>query len=124
MRPRVAVIGGGISGLAAAHRLRELAPSVELAEKEVADLLHIRGAPNMRRITRQPRAMPQYHVGHRDRVAQIEARLSRRPTLAVASSALGGVGVPRCVQSGETAATHLASLFSRIGTARNQPACV
>src|SRR6187200_2609810 len=36
-RPRVAVVGAGISGLAAAHRLRELRPDCELAVFEAAD---------------------------------------------------------------------------------------
>ena len=37
--PRIAVIGGGISGLAAAHRLTELVPHVRLAIYEAADRL-------------------------------------------------------------------------------------
>ncbi|MFO0898307.1 MAG: protoporphyrinogen oxidase [Pirellulales bacterium] len=36
-RPRVAVVGAGISGLAAAHRLRELRPDCELTVFEAAD---------------------------------------------------------------------------------------
>jgi len=38
-RPRVAVIGGGISGLAAAHRLQELAPRIDCMLLESADRL-------------------------------------------------------------------------------------
>jgi len=117
---RVFIGGACQSGLLQFPR----AQLVELAEKEVADLLQIRGAPVLRQIVRQHRAMPQYHVGHRDRVAQIEARLSRRPTLALAGSALGGVGMPSCIESGETAANQLASQFSRIDAATLQPTCV
>ena len=38
-RPRIAIVGGGISGLAAAHRLTELLPHAELALFEAADRL-------------------------------------------------------------------------------------
>ncbi len=38
-RPRVAVLGGGISGLAAAHRLQELLPQAELKLFEASDRL-------------------------------------------------------------------------------------
>jgi oxygen-dependent protoporphyrinogen oxidase len=82
---------------------------MELAELEVADLLQIRGEPILRTAIRQRQAMPQYHVGHRDRVARIETRLERFPTLRFAGSALDGVGVPACIQSGEAAAMRLLS---------------
>lgn len=38
-RPRIAIIGGGISGLAAAHRLTELLPKAELSLFEASDRL-------------------------------------------------------------------------------------
>ena len=38
-RPRIAIVGGGISGLAAAHRITELLPDAELALFEAADRL-------------------------------------------------------------------------------------
>jgi len=51
--------------------------------------------------------MPQYHVGHRQRVARVDARLKKFPTLALAGSGLYGVGVPRCVESAESAAEQI-----------------
>jgi protoporphyrinogen/coproporphyrinogen III oxidase len=38
-RPRIAIVGGGISGLAAAHRFTEVLPAAELALFEAADQL-------------------------------------------------------------------------------------
>jgi oxygen-dependent protoporphyrinogen oxidase len=78
-----------------------------LAEQELSDLLHIRGEPVLRHVMRQHRTMPQYHVGHRDRVAAIRDRLARFPTLALAGSAYAGVGVPSCIQSGQQAANEI-----------------
>ena len=94
---------------------------IALAEREVADLLRIQGQPLFRHCTRQPGAMPQYHVGHRDRVARIEARLQQFPTLALAGSALHGVGVPGCIQSGTAAAERLVQALSRVTSKACEP---
>jgi len=75
----------------------------ELAKLEVADLLQIRGQAVMHHVTRHHRAMAQYYVGHQDRVARINRRLARFPTLSLAGSAYGGVGIPSCIKSGEAA---------------------
>jgi oxygen-dependent protoporphyrinogen oxidase len=48
--------------------------------------------------------MPQYHVGHLERVARIEQLAARHPNLALAGNAYGGVGIPQCIASGRRAA--------------------
>ncbi len=80
---------------------------LELAHWEVADLLDIDGDPIMRHLTRQLHAMPQYHVGHTRRIAEITERLDAHPTLALAGSSLTGVGVPGCIASGKQAAARV-----------------
>jgi oxygen-dependent protoporphyrinogen oxidase len=82
---------------------------VRLAHDDVAPLLGITGPPVLARVWRHPRAMPQYEVGHLDRVAAIEARLEALPGLAVAGAAYRGVGIADCVRSGEAAADLLTS---------------
>jgi oxygen-dependent protoporphyrinogen oxidase len=71
---------------------------------ELEHLLGIRAEPALVRVHRYPRAMPQYAVGHLDRVAQIESRAAALPGLALAGGAYRGVGIPDCVRSGEAAA--------------------
>jgi oxygen-dependent protoporphyrinogen oxidase len=56
------------------------------------------------RVHRHRLAMPQYAVGHLERVDAIEARAAALPALALAGAAYRGVGVPDCVHSGEAAA--------------------
>lgn len=56
------------------------------------------------RVTRWTDALPQYAVGHRDRVSRIETALAQLPGLALAGSAYDGVGVPACIRSGDAAA--------------------
>jgi oxygen-dependent protoporphyrinogen oxidase len=80
---------------------------VAAARRELSELLGIEAAPRFTRVHRYPRAMPQYQVGHLERVAAIEARLARHPGLALAGNAYRGVGVPDCVHSGERAAEAL-----------------
>jgi oxygen-dependent protoporphyrinogen oxidase len=80
-----------------------------IAQDELADLLQITGMPLIADIARWPRSMPQYHVGHLDRVARIEQLAVSIPTLALAGNAYRGVGIPQCIASGEAAAQQIAS---------------
>jgi oxygen-dependent protoporphyrinogen oxidase len=83
----------------------------QLAIDELRELLHISGEPHITDIARWPRSMPQYHVGHLQRVAHIEHLVARHPTLALAGNAYHGVGIPQCIASGEAAAERLVSRF-------------
>ncbi len=77
---------------------------VATVQGELRTLLGITAVPELTRVHRYPRAMPQYAVGHLERVAEIEARAAALPGLALAGGAYRGVGLPDCVRSGETAA--------------------
>ena len=76
-------------------------------------LLGIAAEPMLVRVERYRRAMPQYAVGHLDRVAAIEARAAALPGLALAGAAYRGVGIPDCIHSGEVAADALAGRLGR-----------
>jgi oxygen-dependent protoporphyrinogen oxidase len=75
---------------------------VQRAVAEVSEVLDIRAPPVFERLHRWPRGYPQYEVGHRERVAAIEAGLP--PGLAVAGSPYHGVGLPDCIRSARTTA--------------------
>ena len=53
--------------------------------------------------------MPQYHVGHLERIQRITARLTELPGLQLAGNAFRGVGIPDCIHSGQTAAERVAA---------------
>jgi oxygen-dependent protoporphyrinogen oxidase len=58
--------------------------------------------------------MPQYHMGHQDRVARIQTLLAAHPRLALAGNAFEGVGIPDCVQSGERAAERVFNALAHV----------
>ena len=61
-----------------------------LVLEHLRPLLRIEGEPVFCDIAHWPRTMPQYHVGHQQRVARIEARLALLPGLKMAGSAFAG----------------------------------
>uniref|UniRef100_UPI0030EECA6B protoporphyrinogen oxidase n=1 Tax=Symmachiella dynata TaxID=2527995 RepID=UPI0030EECA6B len=84
---------------------------LSLVRGELAELLGVQGEPQIARIARYQQAMPQYHVGHLERVERIEAAAATLPFFELAGNAYHGVGIPDCVHSGEQAAERV---FSRI----------
>jgi len=72
--------------------------------RELRELLGIASEPVLTRIHRHTQAMPQYRVGHLDRIRRIDTLLTQHPGLAVAGNAYRGVGIPDCIYSGEMAA--------------------
>jgi oxygen-dependent protoporphyrinogen oxidase len=68
------------------------------------------------RVSRWPGALPQYEVGHLERVAALKATLSREaPMVALAGSSYGGVGVPACIGSGRRSAREILSAVQALG---------
>ena len=49
-------------------------------------------------------ALPQYTVGHADRVAAVRAAVATLPGVAVCGAAYDGVGIPACIAGGVAAA--------------------
>lgn len=74
--------------------------------EELATLIGVRTEPLLSRIARWRQAMPQYQVGHLDRIARIRQR-AKALGLHLAGNAYDGVGIPDCIRSGESAAEAL-----------------
>jgi oxygen-dependent protoporphyrinogen oxidase len=77
---------------------------VDVARRELRDLLEIDAAPILTRVFRWHKANPQYDVGHLDRVKVIQAQAAALPGLYLCGSAFDGVGVPDCVRQGQETA--------------------
>lgn len=80
---------------------------IERVRGELGTLLGVRAQPALARVARWPLSMPQYNVGHLARLQRIEAYRKRMGPLFLAGNAYRGVGIPDCVESGETAAEML-----------------
>jgi oxygen-dependent protoporphyrinogen oxidase len=75
-----------------------------IVERELGDLLGVRGEPELFRVRRWRASMPQYHLGHLARIERIESLVAGLPGLELAGNAYRGVGIPHCIRSGEQAA--------------------
>ena len=79
----------------------------KLALEELESLLKLKGPPRETVLVRHREALPQYQVGHRDRVAEINALRRKYPQLALAGNGLEGVGVSDCVSLAQKAVDSL-----------------
>ncbi|MFC5993273.1 protoporphyrinogen oxidase [Pseudonocardia hispaniensis] len=70
---------------------------------DLATLAGITAEPVAVHVQRWGGGLPQYAVGHGARIAAVEAAVAGVPGLAVAGSALHGVGVPACVRTARAA---------------------
>jgi protoporphyrinogen/coproporphyrinogen III oxidase len=85
-----------------------------LALRDIRQLLGYqpRAVPQYSRVHRWSEAMPQFLVGHRDLLAQIDQSLGQLPGLALAGASYRGVGLPECVHSGELSAEKILTAFT------------
>ena len=99
-----AFVGGALQ-----PELFELSPDklVLRVRADLRDLLGIEPAPLFAAVSKWERSMPQYHVGHLERVKRIEGRVAALPGLVLAGNAYSGLGIPDCIRSGESAAADL-----------------
>lgn len=79
----------------------------ELVRAELHDLLGMTGEGDFLQVLRWNDSMPQYNLGHLDRVAKIENDIARLPGLELAGKTFSGVGLPACIRSAEQAASRL-----------------
>ena len=99
---------------------RDDADLAALAAAELADATGITKAPIAHRVTRWGGALPQYNVGHLDRISKIRAAVNEQPGLAVAGAAYDGVGIPACVATAKAAAQQVTEYLTRGGQPRSR----
>ena len=64
-------------------------------------------------VNRWRRGMPQYTIGHLERVAMIERALENHSGLYLTGAAYRGIGIPDCVRDGTETAGKIVSCLSR-----------
>jgi oxygen-dependent protoporphyrinogen oxidase len=88
-----------------------------LAAAELAGAIGVTAKSIAQRVTRWGGGLPQYNVGHLDRVAAIRAAVAAQPGLAVAGAAYDGVGIPACVATARSAAAQVTAYLAGRGHA-------
>ncbi len=104
------VLRAFVGGALHAHHLeRDDAHLVQAVLGDLKDLLRIEAAPQEVVVSRWPRAMAQYHLGHRERVTAIRRGEAALPGLALVGNGYEGVGIPDIVAQADAAARRLLS---------------
>jgi oxygen-dependent protoporphyrinogen oxidase len=84
---------------------------LRLVREELREILGLTAQPVLSRICRWHQALPQYVLGHLDRLAEIDRELADLPGLFLLGAAYRGVGIPDCIQSGNQAAERALALL-------------
>jgi oxygen-dependent protoporphyrinogen oxidase len=103
-------VGGATDPAAAKLKLEELA---NLVHREISPLLSIKGAPVFSTVTIWPRALPQYNLGHGERLAAIAKLCSRFPGLWLTGNYLRGPAIGSCVEQALAVAVEVRMAIER-----------
>lgn len=95
---------------------RDDAELVDLALADLRDAVGLRGPLVDAVVTRWGGALPQYAVGHVDRVARVRAAVADLEALEVCGAAYDGIGVAACVAGAQQAADRLLTGLAPRGT--------
>jgi oxygen-dependent protoporphyrinogen oxidase len=88
-------VGGATDPAAMSLQSAELAA---LVHREIAPLLAINQKPAFSNVTMYPRALPQYNLGHAERLAAIETQRANFPNLWLTGNYLSGPSIGVCVE--------------------------
>ncbi|MGW7439708.1 protoporphyrinogen oxidase [Streptomyces sp. NPDC054849] len=98
---------------------RDDADLVAVAAAELAAATGVTGVPVATRVSRWDDALPQYTVGHLDRVKRIRESVATQPGLAVCGALYDGVGVGVCMTTARKAADQVLTWLKKEAAARS-----
>ena len=75
--------------------------------RELQEIAGFTARPRFTRISRWPRSMAQYTVGHPQRLAEMQARTPPGGGIHLAGNAYEGIGIPDCIRMGRQAAERI-----------------
>jgi protoporphyrinogen/coproporphyrinogen III oxidase len=94
---------------------RDDADLIALVRHELGSLIGVTAEPVDALVTRWGGGLPQYGVGHVERVARVRTAVATVPGLAVCGAAYDGVGIPACIGSARAAVDQLMTTLPRRG---------
>lgn len=101
-------VGGAMDPSAAKLSSEEL---LSLVQRETAPLLMIKSDPTFCNVTTWPRALPQYNLGHAERLVSIHNNLARFPGLFLTGNYLRGPAIGACVEKALAVADEVKAKF-------------
>ncbi|MCP3026736.1 protoporphyrinogen oxidase [Halobacillus sp. A5] len=79
----------------------------EIALKDLNKIMKIEEKPEFSVVTRWRDSMPQYSVGHKERLQKVTEQLNDKlPGVYLAGASYAGIGLPDCIDQGEAAVEH------------------
>lgn len=78
-----------------------------IVRDELRSMLGVKGTPDFMMVARHNHSMPQYYIGHLERVRYINELMHQIPGVELAGNAYTGVGLPDCIENAEHAAARL-----------------
>jgi oxygen-dependent protoporphyrinogen oxidase len=72
---------------------------IDTVLSEISDIIGIKAEPEFIRIYRHERAIPQYTIGHQDRLEKIDEIVARHKGLYITGNAYRGIGVNDCIDN-------------------------
>jgi protoporphyrinogen/coproporphyrinogen III oxidase len=86
---------------------------IKIALEDLNKTMDIKAQPEFAVVSRWKEAMPQYTVGHKERVAKLKNDLANElPGVFVGGSSYEGVGLPDCIDQGESAVEKIMSYLN------------
>ena len=86
-------------------------PDEEIAKEALSQLRNILGPipePTFRTVHRWPRSLPQYEVGHLDRIAELQRLVDQIQGVHLLGNSYRGVGIPDLIRDARAAARAIA----------------
>ncbi|MFQ5354576.1 MAG: protoporphyrinogen oxidase, partial [Thermodesulfobacteriota bacterium] len=103
-------VGGAKSGELLDLNDKEM---TEMVRRELKDIMGITAKPLFTRIFRWMKAMPQYTIGHEERVRDIEEKTAGHRGLFLTGSSYHGIGIPDSINGGDITAKKVLSLLDK-----------
>lgn len=85
----------------------------EMVEHQLRDILGLKNPPLQKQVRRYARSMPQYEIGHFQKVTAIRQRLQNHPGLFVTGNSYDGIGIPDCMVQSQIQAGHVLTFLAK-----------
>lgn len=84
----------------------------ETVQNELERILEISGKPLLKRVNRFERGLPQYNLGHEEKLAKLDQAILSLPGIFIVGAAYRGVGLPDCIKQGQVTAAKVVSFLT------------